>query len=122
MAKPLGGTVYVKVDGEQLSVRGSVTSNIGQTVMREAVIGADQVHGYTETPILPFLQVELTERPEFPLSAINKVSDSTITAELADGRVLMLRNAWHEGEAERNPQAGSIGSVRFVGLSGEEIV
>jgi hypothetical protein len=119
MAKPVGGKVFVKVDGELLFVRGNVTTNIGQQVMRESVVGVDQVHGYTEKAIVPFIQCDITEKPEFPLSKINAVTDSTVTAELADGRTLILRNAWHVGEPERNPEEGSI-TVRFEGLSGEE--
>ncbi len=121
MAKPLGGRVFLKIDGEQLSVLGNITSNVGQTVTRETVTGTDGVHGYTEKPVAPFIQCDLTERAEFPLSMISAVNDATITAELADGRSLLLRNAFQVGDVERNPEGGSLGSVRFEGLSGEEV-
>lgn len=120
MTKPVGGRVSVKVDGDILSVRGNVTSNIGQSVTRETVTGLDGVHGYMEKPVTPFIQFDITERAEFPLSKINGLSDTTVTAELADGRTLILRNAWHAGDSERNPEEGSV-TIRFEGLSGEEM-
>ena len=120
MAKPVGGRVFINVDGEQLLVRGNVTSNIGQNVTRETVVGVDQVHGNKETIAVPFIQFDITEKPEFPLSRINAITDATITAELADDRTLILRNAWHVGESERNPEEGQM-TVRFEGMSGEEM-
>ena len=120
MAKPVGGRVYIKVDGQQLAVRGNVTSNVGQTMTRETVTGADSVHGYTETPVAPYIQCDITERPQFSLAALNGVTEATVTAELADGRTLILRDAWQVGDLERNASEGSIGSLRFDGLSGEE--
>lgn len=121
MTRPIGGRVFINVGGERLDVRGNVTSNVGQIVMRETVVGADRVHGFTENVVAPFIQCDLSENPAFPLSSLNEVSDTTVTAELADGRTLVLRNAWQEGDLERNSSEGSIGSVRFVGMSGEEV-
>lgn len=121
MAKPIGGRVFLSIDGNRVEVRGNVTSNIGQTAMRETVTGVDRVHGYTEKPVAPFIQCDLTEKPEYSLTEINKITDTTVTAELADGRSLVLRNCWHVGEVERNSEEGSLGSVRFEGISGEEL-
>ena len=66
-----------------------------------------------------FVKLDITELPSFPLSRLNAVTDATVTAELADGRTLILRNAWHVGTPERNSDEGSM-QVRFEGLSGEE--
>lgn len=121
MARPIGGTVFIDAGGERLEVRGNVTSNIGQNVTRESVAGLDRVHGFTQRPVVPFIQCDLTEKPSFSLSAINKLDDTTVQAQLADGRSLVLRNAWHAGDPERNSEEGSLTSVRFEGLQGEEI-
>ncbi len=121
MSRPIGGKVNITIDGNRVSVRGNVTSNIGQNVVRESVAGLDEIHGFTERPAVPFIQCDLTERPEFSLGALNKITDTTVTAELADGRSLVLRNAWHVGETERNSEEGSLGSVRFEGKGGEEV-
>jgi len=119
--KPIGGTVFVKVDGERLLARGSVTSNIGQKVTRETVTGVDGVHGQTEVAVVPFVQLDVTEDPGFPLSKLNAVQNATITVELLDGRVLTLQGASQVGDLERNSDEGSIGSVRFEGETGTEV-
>ncbi len=119
MAK-IGGRVYVKVDGETLMVRANVSTNIGQEVMRESVVGADGVHGRTATPVVPYIQIEVTEQPSFSLTRLNKIEDATVTARLEDGRTLLLSNAWHAGESDFNPVEGSM-NVRFEGMKGEEV-
>lgn len=119
--RAIGGKVLVSIDGERVLVRGSVTSNIGQDRLRETVVGVDEVHGFTDTVVAPFLQVDVTEIPEFPLSRFNAVTDATVTAELADGRTLILSHAAQIGELERNAEDGSIGSVRFEGTKGQEM-
>lgn len=121
MAKPIGGRVLLKIDGEQVSLRGNITTNIGQKVTRETVNGLDRVHGHLERNAVPFIQCDLTETTAFPLSRLNAVSDGTVIAELVDGRTLVLSNAAQVGDLERNPEEGSIGSVRFEGLRGEEM-
>jgi len=118
---PIGGTVFVRLDGERLLVRGNVTSNIGQTVMRETVTGVDGVHGQTEVAVVPYVECDLTEVPAFPLSRLNAVRNATVTIELLDGRVLTLQGASQVGELTRNSEEGSIAAVRFEGETGTEI-
>ena len=120
MAKPVGGSVVIHAGGNQLSVKGSVTSNIGQTETRETIIGLDGVHGHTSKKLAPFIQVNVTERPEFPLSEINRLDDVTVTMQLANGDSLVLSNAWHVGEAELNPEEGEL-TLRFEGMKGERM-
>jgi hypothetical protein len=119
--RTIGGKVFFRIDGERLMVRGNITSNIGVEVVRETVVGLDEVHGTMDRIAIPFIQVDLTETPEFRLSRVNAVRDSTVTAELADGATLILSHAAHVGEAERNLEEGSLGSVRFEGTKGQEM-
>jgi len=119
--RTVGGKVFVRIDGQRLQVRGSVTSNIGQEVSRETVVGLDGVHGYMERYVVPFIQVDVTEDPDYALSRINQTADSTVTAELADGRTLILTHAAQVGDIERNMEEGVLGSVRFEGDKGQEM-
>ena len=117
----VGGKVFVRVDGARLLVAGNVTTNIGQEVVRETKVGLDGVHGYTDAAVAEFLQVDVTETPDFPLSRLNQVDDGTVTAELSDGRTLVLPHAHQVGDLERNPEEGTIASVRFEGTGGQEM-
>ena len=117
----IGGDVKFKIDGVQVLLRGNVTTNIGQAVVRESVRGLDGDHGYLERGVTPFVQIDMTETADFDLARVNAVVDSVVIAELKDGRTLMLRGARHVGEVEHNPEDATLPSVRCEGKTGEPI-
>lgn len=114
------GTVYLKVDGDQYRVKGSFTYNIGRP-KREAIVGHDGVHGYKELPQAPHIEGEITDGSDVDLAKVFATVDATVTLELANGKVILLRNAWFAGEGQVGTEDGNI-AVRFEGLSGEEVV
>jgi hypothetical protein len=119
MAERVGGTLFVKANGEQLRAKGSWTYNIGQP-KREAIVGADQVHGYKEMPQAPFIEGAMTDSAELDLSALLNTKDATCTLELANGKVIVLRDAWWAGDGNVTTEEGEI-AARFEGISGEEV-
>jgi hypothetical protein len=48
------------------------------------------------------------------------IKDATITLELANSKVIVLREAWNAAEGTGNTGEGNI-PVRFEGMSAEEI-
>lgn len=114
-----GGIIYVKVDGQLYSAKGNFTYNIGKP-KRDAIIGADAVHGFKETPQVPFIEGEFTDSPTMSLEALVTTENATVTLELAVGKTIVIREAWYAGEGTGNTDEGNIG-VRFEGISGEEI-
>lgn len=114
-----GGIIFVKVNGQQLDAKGNFTYNLGVGI-RETIVGSDAVHGYSEKPQAAFIEGEITDNSQLDLAALAKTDDATITLELANGKVVVLRNAWAAGEFTGNTDEGNIG-VRFEGLSAEEI-
>lgn len=114
-----GGIIFLKTDSELLDAKGEFTYNLGQP-KREAVVGADQVHGYSETPQVAFIEGEVTDSQGLDVEKLTNISDATVTLELANGKVFVLRNAWFAGEGNIGTQQGNI-AVRFEGLQGEEI-
>jgi hypothetical protein len=114
-----GGIIQFQVNGELYDAKGNFTYNLGRPV-REAIIGADSVHGYKETPQVAFIEGEITDRGTLDLEKLVKMVDATVTAELANGKVIVLRDAWFAGEGTGNTDEGNI-AVRFEGKSGEEI-
>lgn len=115
----VGGIIYLKVDGELYSAKGNFTYNLGRA-RAEAVIGAEAVHGYKETPQVPFIEGEVTHRGDVDLDALVSIRDATVTLELANGSVIVLRNAWFAAEGTGNTEEGNVG-VRFEGMSADEI-
>lgn len=114
-----GGVIFLKTDSELLDAKGEFTYNLGQP-KREAIVGADQVHGYTETPQVAFIEGEVTDSNGLNVEKMVNTTDATITLELANGKVFVLRNAWFAGDANIGTGQGNI-AVRFEGMRGEEV-
>lgn len=113
------GVVFFKVSGEIYDAKGSFTYNLGRP-KREAIVGSDGVHGYKEMPQVPFIEGEITDRSTLDLGKLAELNGVSVTLELANGKVIILRDAWYAGEGTGNSEDGNI-AVRFEGLSGEEV-
>jgi hypothetical protein len=114
-----GGIIQFQVNGELYDAKGNFTYNLGRPV-REAIIGADGVHGYKETPQVAFIEGEITDRGTLDLEKLVTLKDATGTLELANGKVIVLRDAWYAGEGTGNTEEGNL-AVRLEGKSAEEI-
>ena len=113
MATTIAGTCYIKMDGEQLNVEGSVSFPLME-VSREAMIGSTGVAGYKETPVTPYLKCNVFLSKGFPLEKLRSSSDMTITAECANGIVFTLKGAWLKGGTELNVSDGTT-TLEFEG-------
>lgn len=114
-----GGIIFLKIDGEIYNAKGEFTYNLGKP-KRDAIVGADAIHGYKEVPQIPFIEGEITDTPAMDLEKLVTVENATVTLELANGKVISLREAWYAGEGTGNTEEGNI-AVRFEAISGEEI-
>lgn len=110
----IAGTAFVKHDGEQLSIAGGITVSPLKN-MKEGLSGLSGVAGYKETPRVPFIEVEVFNTAAFDISAIEDKEDMTVVAELANGDVWTLRNAWLEGEPDIDGAEGSV-TLKFEGM------
>jgi hypothetical protein len=119
MRNRVGGIIELKIDGAIYSAKGSFTYNLGRT-RKEAVLGADRVHGYKETPQVAFIEGEITDRDTLDLERLANTTDATVYLRLANDKLIVLRQAWYAAEGTGNTEEGNIG-VRFEGMSGEEI-
>lgn len=117
-SNPIGGTCYLKLGGAQVALKGKFVYNV-QKKIKEKVVGIDSVHGHTEKPHAPYIKGSLSD-----LGGVShqKILDyeGVVTAELANGKVIVLRGATHEGESEVDGDAGEY-PVHFVGMDGEEL-
>lgn len=116
----IGGIVFVKVDGEQLRVKGNVTYNLGLP-LREPVVGHDGVHGFKEVPQVAFIELEMTDKKDLSLKKFLSITSATVTAQLNNGKTIVLRNAANVSEGTGNSEEANM-TVRFVGSDAEEII
>jgi hypothetical protein len=107
------------VNGVLYDAKGNFTYNLGRPA-REAVhrrgLGA-RLHREAQ---VAFIEGEITDRGDLDVAALVSLTGATVTLELANGKVIALRDAWFAGEGTGNTEEGNI-SVRFEGKNAEEI-
>lgn len=116
MGKRVAGICYIKVDGQQLEVKGGVECALAPT-KKEAVMGLNGVAGYKETAERPYIKLSAILVPGFPIATLVTGKDMTITAELANGNIYTLSGAWMEGEAAAKADDGEV-ELEFSGTRG----
>jgi hypothetical protein len=113
------GIIALQVNGEVLDAKGNFSYGLGNP-QRTAIIGADRVHGFTETPQAAFIEGEITDRGTLDLAALTATVAATVTLALANGKVVVLRQAWFAADGVGNTEEANI-AVRFEGAGAEEI-
>lgn len=119
MTTAVGGRIAVKINGERVYAKGNFTYNLGLP-KREAVMGADEVHGYKEIPQVAFIEGATTDRGDLDLEALVQASDLTVTLDLSNGKTIALFQAWFAGEGNVTTEEGEV-ALRFEGLRAEPI-
>ncbi|KVX06451.1 MULTISPECIES: phage tail tube protein [Alcaligenes] len=114
MGQKVAGTVYVKVDGQQLVITGGVECPIGD-VVRETIEGAP---GYfTERDRVPYVKVEALHTADFPVDVIANGTDMTVQAEYRNGKTYVLTGAYMVGETTSTGDDGKV-TLEFNGVKG----
>jgi len=119
MAQRFAGIAYLKVDGDQYPLRGNFTVS-PSPLERAMIAGQDYVHGYSELPRVPYIEGDVSLVPELSTEDVERVINSTVTAELANGKVYVLRQACCKAAFDLNAHDGLV-RVRFEGVSCDEI-
>ncbi len=115
----VGGLLFLKVDGELFQAKGEFTYNINPT-KRESVVGQDTVHGFSEMPKPIFVEGAITDSDELDVEGFQAIRDATLTLELANGKVIQLREAFYAADGDVTTNEGEI-QVRFEAISGREV-
>lgn len=115
----VGGKIFVKANGIQYRAKGSWTYNLGKD-KREAVVGADAVHGYKAMPQAPFIEGTITDSSELSIEDLLDLTEATIILELANGKIISLNDAWWAADGNVTTEEGEI-EARFEGLTADEI-
>lgn len=121
MASPnrIGGVLSLRVDGQQYEARGSFQVTPGK-VKRTGIAGQDFVHGYIEEPIVPSIKGDISVGNLLSLEQLEKITDSTVQVQLANGRTYVLTDAWVTAAFVIDAHDGKV-EVTFEGLDCQEI-
>jgi hypothetical protein len=115
----IAGRIFFSVDGQQHAVGASITYNLGRS-KRESMSSSAHEHFYKEAAQVPYIAGELIDKGTLDVAKFLDLDGVTITAELANSKTIVLRDAWQVGEGEVNGEEGMI-SFRFDGKSAEEL-
>ncbi len=106
-----GGIITVAVAGVTYDCKGSFSYNLG-VAKREAIMGSGRVTGYKESPQVAFIEGEFTDRGDLDVAAMLRTVNATVTLRAANGKTIMLKDAWQAGDGTVQTEEGNIG-VRF---------
>ena len=115
----IGGIIFLKVNAEQFQAKGNFTYNIG-IPKKEMIVGSDAVHGFKEMPQIPMIEGVITDSSTLSLESLQGIRDATVTLELANGKIIVLREAIFAEDGNVTTEEGEI-TVRFEGISAEEV-
>ena len=113
----IAGTVFLTVDGVQLSIAGTITSS-PFTVEREGLVGASGPAGHSEKPRIPFVEVEFFVDEETDLVALHAVDDATVQVQLITGKTHVFHHAFSVTAPEPDLVGGTT-AMRFESLSAD---
>jgi hypothetical protein len=120
MGQRVAGIAFFKVDGALLPLRGNFTVS-PSAVERAGIAGQDYVHGFSELPRVPYIEGDLTDVQGMSVENLEAMTDVTVTAELANNSVYVLKEAWCRSAFEINAREGQF-RVRFEGTTCEELL
>jgi hypothetical protein len=117
MGKKIAGTCYIKVDGIQFEVEGSVEFPLIHT-KRETVMSDAGPAGFSEMAIAPYIKFTGIIGKEFPRDKLEDATDMTVTAEAANGMVYTLSGAFLQGEPPAMKASEGKADLEFGGMKG----
>ena len=114
-----GGLLSVKTNGEVMDALGDWEYCLSGDE-REAIVGADRVHGFKSKPKVVYISGQITDRKSMDVHALLNLEDATITIEKKGGKTILLSNGWCCNNGKISTETGAI-DVRFEGLRCEEV-
>lgn len=117
MANKVTGRVFISINGERMRSKEGSKLMLGGAE-REAVVGDDSIHGFTEKNTVPGIEFTMSHMTDTDLKKLADLTDASVQFEADTGRVYVLRNAWCAKSIEMSK--GEV-SLVFNGLSCEEV-
>ena len=112
----VGGIIEVKANGELYSAKGNWSYNLGKP-KRETILGSDSTHGYKETPQEAMIEGAITDNTDLNLEALILLKEATVTLSLANGKVVVLKDAFYAADGVASTEEGEV-EVKFVSETG----
>lgn len=118
MTNLIGGKVFVTANGRRVAVKGNVDWNMGRD-KREAIVGADGVHGVKAMPQVPFIEFATSDRSDLDLGWLQNLTDATVVLQRPNGKSVVFSNAFYAGEGTIKTEEGEV-ACRFEAMQATE--
>lgn len=115
MSQRRGGIIQVQVSGVIMDAKGEFEYDLGHP-KRSPIEGVDGIHGFSEKPKVAYVKGSITDRGTLDLGALVDTQDATVTLTLANGKTIVLRDAWYQGDGVGKTNEGEI-DVEFASSS-----
>lgn len=112
----IAGTVFLSANGRTLPLVGDFEYSPAN-VVRETMVGMDQVHGYSAKPKVPFIAGTIRDMGGLTVEELNAMDNVNLFAELANGKNVNGRNMYQVGDISAKSEEGRI-EVRWEGPQG----
>ena len=116
----LHSRAFIKTDGELLQTLDGAKLDLGG-VERAAVVGANSIHGFSETIKPAVLTCEISLGKGRSLAALQAISAATVTYEADTGQTWVIRNAFVTKTINVTAGEGGKVALEFSGDPAEEM-
>lgn len=120
MAGMTHSKAYIKHDGKMLATLPGAKLDIGGNE-RAAVVGANTIHGYSETLKPSMLTCEISLQQGTSLAELKDITAATITYEADTGQTYVIRNAFVTKPLSVTAGDGGKVALEFAGDPAEEM-
>lgn len=110
---------YIKVDGELLRSLPGAKLDLGGRV-RASVVGASEVHGYSEQIKPAMLECEISLVEGFSLEKLRNITNATVTFEADTGQRYVVRSAFTTETLNITAGEGGKVALKMEGQPAEE--
>jgi hypothetical protein len=115
----LAGTAYLSLDGVSVQLVGEFSWK-PSTPTREALLGEDGFHGYSEKPAVGEIKAKLRDSGNVSVTQLGKAVDITVTVLLANGKTVVGRDMFVTEQPTVSTDDATI-DMTWQGASVEEV-
>lgn len=115
----IAGYMTLQYNGNVVNAVGDFSYNLGKP-KRETLVGPDRIHGYKETPQVPYIEGEIRDGDDIDLATICTLKDVTATLALANGKTIVLKDAIYCSDGKVGTGDANI-EFRLEGSRAEEV-
>lgn len=113
------GTLTIQHNGQIMDAVGNFSYNLGKN-LKTGMVGPDRVHGFKSLPQVPMIEGEIRDASDLDLESLVTLEDATLTLVLANGKKIMLTEAWYAAEGTGQTEEANI-QYKFEGMDCQEI-